>query len=54
MPEQYGNPTHRETEKNVHTTKQSTKTSGWQQARAYGDGKGWKPHPILMAEKSTS
>ena len=32
----------------------STKTSGWQQARAYGDGKGWKPNPILNPANLTT
>lgn len=31
-----------------------TKTSGFQQARAYGDGKGWKPNPILAPEGLSS
>ena len=53
-PEQNGCPTHRETDKNVQTTKMSTKTSGWQQNRAYWDGQGWKPNPVLNPANLTS
>ncbi|MCB0370742.1 MAG: hypothetical protein KDD45_15295 [Bdellovibrionales bacterium] len=53
-PEKYGNPIHRDTDKNLQTTKMNTKTSGWQHARAYGDGKGWKPNPILNPQNLTS
>lgn len=34
--------------------KMKTKTSGYQQNRAYWDGNGWNPNPILKPENITS
>lgn len=48
------NPTFRETEKNLQTTKMKTKQSGFQGDRAYWDGKGWKPDPVLNPLNLTS
>jgi hypothetical protein len=53
-PSKLVDPTYRETDKLLHTVKPKTKTSGFQQARAYGDGKGWNPHPILTPNNISS
>ena len=49
-PDKQVNPLFRNSNKNELTTKMSTKTSGYQQNRAYWDGQGWKPDPILTAQ----
>lgn len=53
-PAQHGSPTFRETDKLLQTTKLSSKTSGFQQGRAYGDGKGWNNNPVLAPANVTS
>jgi hypothetical protein len=48
------NPTERETDKYLQTSKMKTKQSGFQRDRAYWDGNGWKPNPILNPANLTS
>jgi len=46
--------TYRETDKNLQTNEMKTKTSGYQQNRAYWDGNGWNPNPILSPKNVSS
>lgn len=48
------NPTYKDTDKLLQTDQLHTKTSGYQQNRAYWDGKGWNPHPILNGKNNAS
>jgi hypothetical protein len=53
-PKELLDPTFRETDKKLQGIALKNKTSGYQQNRAFWDGNGWNPHPILSPAKVSS
>jgi hypothetical protein len=53
-PAELVDPTFRQTDKDLQANSLKNKTSGYQQNRAYWDGKGWNPHPILAPKNVSS
>lgn len=47
-------PTYRQTDKWLQTQKKETKGSGYSTNRAYLDGKGWNPDPVLKGDNNRS
>lgn len=53
-PQELQDPTFRETDKRLQADALTNKTSGYQQNRAYWDGNGWNPHPVLAPALASS
>ena len=53
-PKETTNPTFRQTDKWLQTTKAQTKGSGFATNHAYLDGQGWKPDPVLRGDNHRS
>ncbi len=53
-PNEHVHPCFRPTDKDLHGSKLATKTSGYQQNRAFWDGQGWIPEKILHPQNVSS